>query len=349
MNTLNNSQSNESEDSENVYLSKILLFTNDTQNVIKKLKNLSNATVTSNCINTIGMYPLISRIDTPLGKLNMSIWVISLDERFSQFRLSFYSGASHSIILCKNQEEFDNINDVYTITPTGVPTTFIRQVANEDSDAEENQCMHFVTHANESLENQRQVFYQTINELTDLIGVFNDIGRKIADDIISGEFSTFTPQFVKQKNVYKLYNKRSFEKVRSLISKLGYDLLDNGQVIIPKDGFTFEIDFYRNQVKATMTSCLTCEKACKHFRRLCVIEEDQGYSNFIHFDNLRALAILYSIHDNEFKSLTGNHQREDISYQLQKIRTLFEINCVFEQEEKQFLEISTKMKSKKSK
>jgi len=347
VNGINNSQSDETEDSENVYLSKILLFTNDTENVIKKLKNLSNATVTANCINTIGMYPLISRIDTPLGKLNMSIWVISLEERFSQFRLSYYSGASHSIILCNNQQEFDNSSDIYSITPSGVPTTFVRQTTVEDPEANENQCLHFVTEENESVENQRQVFYRTINDITDLSGVFNDIGLKIADDIVSGEFSTFTPQLVKQRNVFKLFNRKSFEKVRSLIGKLGYDLLDNGQVIIPKDIFTFEIDFYRNQVKATMNKCLTCEKACKHYRRLCVIEEDQGYSNFIHFDNLRALAILYSIHDNEFNSLEGNHKREDIAYQLRKIQTLYEVNCTFEQEEKQFQKILTQKKSKK--
>lgn len=343
---INNSPSNETDNSENVYLSKILLFTKDTENVINKLKYLSNATVTSNCINTIGMYPLISRIDTPLGKLNMSIWVISLEERFSQFRLSYYSGASHSIILCKDQEEFDVSNDIYSITPSGVPTTFIKQITSEDSE-EENQHLHIISQENENLENQRKVYYRTIDNLTDLNEIFNDIGQKIADDIVSGEFSTFTPQLVKQRNVFKLYNKKSFEKVRSLIGKLGYELKDNGQVIIPKDIFTFEIDFYRNQVKATMTKCLTCEKVCKHYRRLCVIEENQGYSNFIHFDNLRALAILYSIHDNKFKSLSGNHKQEDIDYQLRKIQTLYEINCIFEQEEKQFQKISTKTKSKK--
>ena len=90
-----------------------------------------------------------------------------------------------------------------------------------------------------------------------------------------------------------------------------------------------------------------CEKQCKHFRRLCVIEEDQGYSNFIHFDNLRALAILYSIHDNEFNSLIGNHRREDIQFQLDKIKSLFEINCTFEQEERDFQATITQKKSRK--
>jgi len=347
VNRINNSQNDDSDNSENVYLSKILLFTNDTENVIKKLKNLSNATITSNCINTIGMYPLISRVDTTLGKMNIAIWVISLAERFTQFRMSYYSGASHSIILANNQDEFNSINNIYSILPSGVPTTFVRQTTSEDSEDVDNQYLYFVSQENDSETNQRQVFYRTINDIRDLKEVFKDIGLKIADDIISGEFSTFTPQLVKPSNIFKFYDKKSFEKVKSLIGRLGYELLETGQVIIPKGVFTFEIDFYRNQVKATITNCLTCERPCKHYRRLCVIEEDQGYSNFIHFDNLRALAILYSIHDNEFNSLIGDHRKEDVEYQLQKVKALYEVNCFNKKDEKEFQEIYNKAKTKK--
>jgi len=99
-------------------------------------------------------------------------------------------------------------------------------------------------------------------------------------------------------------------------------------------------------VKAFISSCLDCEKGCKHYRKLCVIEEDQGFSNFIHFDNLRALAILYSIHDGNFANLTGARKREDIDYQLKKLRSLYEVNCDFHKDEQSFLELEAQNSKK---
>ena len=148
----------------------------------------------------------------------------------------------------------------------------------------------------------------------------------------------FNPKMVKPSNIFKLYNKRSFEKVQDIISRLGYELNEDGIVILPKDNYTFEIDFYRNQVKANITNCLTCEKQCKHYRKLCVIEENQGFSSSLHFDNLRALAILYSIHDNVFVDLNGGKTSEDIQNQLRRLKEIYEVNCPYYVEEQQFLE-----------
>ncbi len=325
---------------ENIYLSKILLFTKDAHQIAEQLMEYSESTVSTNCINTIGMYPLISRIETSLGMLCMSIWIISDDERFEQFRMAYYSGASHSIILNRNQEEYNSLDDLYLITPQGVPTTILT-IAQDQSN------FNKLPASLSEHENRRAIYFKTINDLSLLSTIFYEIGQKIADDIRSGEYQTFTPQLVKPSKIFKLYNKKSFDKVQNLVNRLGYNLQESGVVTLTKDIYTFDIDFYRNQVKANITSCLSCVKHCKHYRKLCVVEEDQGFSNFVHFDNLRALAILYSIHDCSFASLTGERPRENIQYQLRKLRLLYEANCPFFKEEQMFQEINKKSKKNK--
>jgi hypothetical protein len=325
---------------ENIYLSKVLLFTQDAIALAENLKDYSESTVSTNCLNTIGMYPLIYRLETPLGKLCMSIWIINDSPRFNQFRMAYYSGSSHSIILCKNQEDYDNITRLYSLIPQGVPTTILS--LGNNIVISENQLPDSIP----SEEHRSPILFNSINKLESISNVFNDIGMKIAQDILSGEYQTFSPQLIKPSNIFKLYNKKSFDKAHSIVQRLGYNLQENGIVTIIKDGFTFDIDFYRNQVKAYITSCLNCEKGCKHYRKLCVIEEDQGFSNFIHFDNLRALAILYSIHDGNFVTLTGVRKREDIEYQLKKLRSLYEVNCEFHKDEQVFLEQQSQTKKK---
>jgi len=327
---------------ENIYLSKVLLFTQDAVDLAENLKAFSESTVSTNCLNTIGMYPLIFRLETPLGKLCMSIWIINDNPRFNQFRMAYYSGSSHSIILCRDQEENENISNLYSLTPQGVPTTILN-VGNNIENSE-----NILPDSIPDEEHRSPIYFKTINELQTISAVFSEIGMKIAQDILSGEYQTFSPQLIKPSNVFKLYNKKSFDKAQTLVKRLGYDLRENGLVTIIKDGFTFDIDFYRNQVKAFISSCLDCEKGCKHYRKLCVIEEDQGFSNFIHFDNLRALAILYSIHDGNFVNLVGARKREDIDYQLKKLRSLYEVNCDYHKDEESFLELETQ-NSKKTK
>ena len=324
---------------ENIYLSKILLFTKDSHRIAEQLKDYSESTVSTNCINTIGMYPLISRIETPLGILCMSIWIISDDQRFEQFRMAYYSGSSHSIILKTKEEDNESLSELFVITPQGVPTTILTINDNENIDLSENL----------NQDNRRTIYYKSIEDLSLLANVFNDVGHKIADDIASGEYQTFAPQLVKPSKIFKLYNKKSFEKVQDLVGKLGYTLQDTGVVTLTKDIFTFDIDFYRNQVKAKITNCLTCEKHCKHYRKLCVVEEDQGFSNFVHFDNLRALAILYSIHDGNFSTLAGARPRENMKYQLEKLKTLYEVNCPHYKEDLEFRKQSSSKKRKKRK
>ncbi|NHJ31323.1 MAG: hypothetical protein FK732_00530 [Asgard group archaeon] len=340
MNSRRNESLQDNHSDENIYLSKILLFTQDPIDLAENLKIFSESTVDTNCLNTIGMYPLIFRLETPLGKLCMSIWIINDSPRFNQFRMAYYSGSSHSIILCKNQGEYENISDLYTLTPQGVPITLL-SVGNSFESSE-----NILPNSIPDEEHRSPIYFDKINELESISTVFNEIGLKIAQDILSGEYQTFSPQLVKPSNIYKLYNKKSFDKAQNLVNRLGYNLQENGIVTLVKNGFTFEIDFYRNEVKVYLSSCLTCEKGCKHYRKLCVIEEDQGYSNFIHFDNLRALAILYSIHDGNFESLTGDRKHEDIEYQLKKLRTLFEVNCEFHKEEQAFLEQETQKPAK---
>ncbi len=320
---------------ENIYLSKVLLFTQNAIALAENLKSFSESTVSTSCLNTIGMYPLIFRLVTPLGKLCMSIWIINDSPRFNQFRMAYYSGSSHSIILCRDQEENENISNLYSLTPQGVPSTILK--VGNDFENSENTLPDSIPDE----EHRSPIYFKTISELQSISAVFNEIGMKIAQDILSGEYQTFSPQLIKPSNVFKLYNKKSFDKAQTLVKKLGYVLQENGIVTIIKDGFTFDIDFYRNQVKAFISSCLDCEKGCKHYRKLCVIEEDQGFSNFIHFDNLRALAILYSIHDGNFVNLTGARKREDINYQLKKLKSLYEINCEFHKDEQSFLELET--------
>ena len=320
---------------DNVYLSKILLFTRDARKIAEELKPLSENSVSTNCLNTIGMYPLIEHIETPMGTLSMSIWIISTLDRFSQFRMGYYSGASHSIILCNDQEEFDNFESLYNMTPSGVPITILKKTEIEVEFDQENLLV-----TNESLfENQgRTTNYRFISDLDSIRQIFKDIGRRISEDIASGQYHTFTPQLVNPKNIFRFFDKKSFEKVQELVGNLGYELDEQGVVRITKDKFTFDIDFYRNQVTANISKCLLCEKRCKHYRKLCVIQEDQGYSNHIHFDNLRALAILYSIHDGDFVKLVGKNAKEDIDFQLQRLQQMYMINCEFEQEEKKFQE-----------
>ncbi len=338
---INDSLENNSSD-EHIYLSKVLLFTRDSTGLAEKLRAYSESTVNTNCLDTIGMYPLIYRLETPLGKLCMSVWIINDNPRFNQFRMAYYSGSSHSIILCNSPEEYDNMVDLYTLTPQGVPTTILS--IGMDNIFTENQLPESIP----SEELRSPIYFKSLEQLESISTIFNEIGLKITQDILSGEYQTFTPQLVKPSNVFKLYNKKSFDKAQILVGRLGYTLQENGIVTIYKDDFTFEIDFYRNQVKAFITSCLNCEKGCKHFRKLCVIEEDQGFSNFIHFDNLRALAILYSIHDGNFISLTGERKREDIDYQLKRLWSLFEVNCEYYKEEQIHQELKTKI-TKKSK
>ena len=340
MNSRRNVSLRNSSSDENIYLSKILLFARDAVDLAENLKNYSESTVNTNCLETIGMYPLIYRMETPLGKLCMSIWIINENPRFNQFRMAYYSGSSHSIILYRNQSEYETISDLYTLTPQGVPTTIL-SVGNSN-DITENQLPDSIPDE----EHRSPIFFKSVNELSSLDKIFSEIGLKIAQDILSGEYQTFSPQLVKPSNVFKLYNKKSFDKAQNLVRRLGYNLQENGIVTIKKDGFTFDIDFYRNQVKAFISTCLSCEKGCKHYRKLCVIEEDQGFSNFIHFDNLRALAILYSIHDGNFVTLTGERKREDIEYQLKRLRSLYEVNCEFHKDDQVFLEQETQTKKK---
>ncbi|NHJ04677.1 MAG: hypothetical protein EAX90_07635 [Candidatus Heimdallarchaeota archaeon] len=321
----------------NIYLSKVLIFTQNALDLAEELKDNASSTMTTSCLNTIGMYPLIERINTPLGILCMSIWIISTQQRFEQFRLGYYSGASHSIILCNNQEELNNISNLYQITPLGVPTTILKRIPNDTDESIDEQGILLINDIIEE-DQSRPIFYHNFQSITDLKNVFQEIGQKIAEDIASGEYHTFTPQIMQPKNVYKLYNKRSFDKVQELVEKLGYKLEENGVVNIAKGDFIFEIDFYRNHVTAMINYCVKCNKKCKHYRRLCVLEQAQGYSNQIQFDNLRALAILYSIHDGQFLNLSGEKRIEDIQYQLQKLKSVYEANCRFLCEENKFLQ-----------
>ncbi|NHK29755.1 MAG: hypothetical protein FK730_00285 [Asgard group archaeon] len=332
MPTRRRDNSDQDSSNETIYLSKILLFTEDAHSLAEQLRDLSESTVNTNCLNTIGMYPLISRITTDLGTLCMSIWIISMDNRFDQFRMAYYSGSSHSIIL-HNNRDISSISNLFNITPQGIPTTFLSISNNETNDNEITLPDDIVAE-----NDQRNIAIRTLNNLDDITSIFEEIGQRITQELISGEYQTFTPQMVKPSNIFKLYNKRSFEKVQDIIKSLGYELNEDGVVILHKDKYTFEIDFYRNQVKANITDCLTCEKQCKHYRKLCIVEEDQGFSNSLHFDNLRALAILYSIHDGEFVDLNGGKTSEDVQNQLRRLKEIYEVNCPYYLEEQQFLE-----------
>ena len=326
---------NRPSEGENVYLSKILLFTRDANSLAEELRPLSENSVNTNCLNTIGMYPLIEHITTPLGTLSVSIWIISSLDRFAQFRMGYYSGASHSIIHCNNEEEFDDFVTLYNMTPAGVPTTILKRT--RENDIEEIDQENFLL-SNESLfENQGRVInYRCFSDIKSIRSIFRDIGIQISEDIASGAYHTFTPQITNPANIFKFYNRKSFDKVQKLVGSLGYELSEEGIVSISRDEFTFDIDFYRNQVTANVSNCLHCNKKCKHYRKLCVIEEDQGYSNHIHFDNLRALAILYSIHDGDFIKLLGKNSKEDIQFQLNRLKTMYKLNCEFEQEEEKY-------------
>jgi hypothetical protein len=285
------------------------------------------------------MYPLISKITTDLGTLCMSIWIISTDDRFDQFRMAYYSGSSHTILFCNEEEELASISDLYNLAPQGVPITILTNNSESECDTDiiDSIC-----------ENQeRPILFKSISCLDDINTVFESIGHKIINDLLSGEYQTFTPQMVKPSNVYKLYNKKSFEKVEKLVNQLGYKLNNQGLVEISRGFYTFEIDFYRNQVKANVTCCLRCEKRCKHYRKLCVVEEDQGFSNTVHFDNLRALAVLYAIHEDEFVSLIGDKEKENITEQLLRLKEIYEINCSYYKEEQAFLKKQIKKKRKR--
>ncbi|NHJ84775.1 MAG: hypothetical protein FK734_04890 [Asgard group archaeon] len=326
---------------DNIYLSKILLFTPNALDVAEKLQEFNDTTVNTNCLNTIGMYPLISRIETSLGQLCMSIWIINPNDRFEQFRMAYYSGASHCIILTEKKSDLAQIVNLYRITPKGVPLTIITK--NKPLSQVDTQYI-----INDD-QNQTNISLKSYKDILSITAIFEDIGRKIARDILAGEYQTFSPQLVKPSNIFKLINKKSYDKANELVSRLGYELEPDGIINVHKDEFTFEIDFYRNQVKAKMTNCISCDKRCKHYRKLCVLEENQGYSNSIHFDNLRALAILYSIHDGDFELIPGSKPREDIRNQLKKLKDLYEVNCSYEKEEEEFQRLYNSNKKRRNK
>jgi hypothetical protein len=313
----------------NVYLSKVLLFSNGSSQVAQELRSLTETNVSSNCINTIGMFPVISRCRTSLGEICLSVWIISNAERFANFRTGYFSGASHSIILIQEDEDISNIHELLRISPQGLPVTLLKVEKNCDEDNLEELPVIYPDNFSNN-EQHRTIVLQKINDLNKIDKVFSAIGLKITNDIISGEYETYSPQLNQTYNIHKLYNKRSFDKASELVSRLGYILNKDGTVEITKGEFTFTIDFYRNSVKCTMTNCLHCSRKCVHSRKLCIVEKEKGFANFGSIDNLRSLAILYAIHDGNFTRLMGDNPREDVQYQLERLKQLYLKNCVHE-------------------
>lgn len=330
-------------DSDNIYLSKILIFTSDAHSVADHLSAYSESSINLNCLNTIGMYPFISRIETSLGILCLSNWIINPSQQFSQFRLPYYSGASHVIVLCNDQLEQENVNDLLALIPNGVPITLVtigEKIIENDS------LPQFIQEYL-SEESTTKIRFQEIDTINNLSEVFHNIGQLIADSILSGEYETYIPDRTKTSKIRKLYLKRSFSKIQELVGNLGYTLEESGKVTVLQKKFTYEVDFYRNSVTANITKCQNCTESCKHYRKLCVVEDKQGYSNFGQFDNLRALAILYSIYNNSFTTLQGEKPHENVKYQLNRLDSLYQTNCKIVREEKQFEKLQNRQKKKK--
>jgi len=334
----------EQDSNANIYLSKVLLFSDDIQTIALKLKDSSESAININCLNTIGMYPIIAKVETPLGTLCMSVWLISNEARFELFRTAYYSGVCHSIIITRNHSDLELVSSLVTLAPKDIPITFVSLGEGEVFDRElVDRAISLVNPP----EMPQSLFFNQINSLEDISTVFNAIGQKIARDIRSGEFHTFVSDTSKPVNVYKLYNKSVFEKIRDLIGKIGYELLPEGIVIVHDKKFTYEVDFYRNQVKANISQCIHCPKPCKYYRKLCVLEEKRGYSNYLHFDNLQALAVLYALHDGSFYQLKGERPTEDIAFQLNRLWSLYETHCPFLLDEGELYERQAQSKKKR--
>jgi len=338
------SEENEIETTPNIYLSKLLLFSDDIKTLAQQLRNWSESAININCLNTIGMYPVISKVQTRLGTLCMSIWLINNEARFDLFRAAYFSGVCHSIIVTKNPSDIELVRGLASIAPKGIPITFVAM--NQEQNFNREVVNRTINNLNVS-DQSRNIFYKKINSLEEISSVFEIIGQKIAQDIISGEYHTFISNSNKPANIYKIFNKNTFEKVKNLVMKIGYELLPDGIVLVHDKKFTFEVDFYRNQVKANITQCLNCPKPCKHYRKLCVVEEKKGYSNYLQFDNLQALAVLYALHDGSFYSLKGGKTNEDIAYQLERLWSLYEVNCPYLKDEGILEEKTKKQKRKK--
>lgn len=349
MNVSNREESfTEDGNNENFYLTKVLLFASDALQIAEELKSLSNLNVSTNCLNTIGMYPLIERVETPIGTVCISIWIINTNERFDPFRLGYYSGASHTILLYRNQEDLNNFSQLHSYAPSGVPTTILT-LANSENDIQIDEQGIILDQNSFNALNRDLLFFRNISQISDLRIILNDLGQRIIEDIVAGEYRTFTPQIVKPSQYQEFYNNESMIKTKELVERLGYIFGENGKVNVMKDDFTFQIDFYRNQVTASISACENCEERCKHYRKLCVVEKAQGYSNAVQYDNLRGLAILYSLYDGNFFSLTGDRKKEDIEFQLNRLKTLYNANCRYMKEEQTYQESLKKHRNTSSK
>lgn len=320
---------------ENTYLCKVLLFTYSPVSVARQLKDILGINITINSINTIGLFPLVARTETDLGPICINVWVINNNSRFASFREGYFSGASHSIILCTNDETDDEIHELYNLSPEGITTTIVQKNTSNQRIIEEN-VNDFFEPDNQNNENQleRDVYFKQIPSLTDFSVIVNHIGSVITREIIEGDYETYNSTAVKTRKKI-LEDHVSYDKIRQLVTKMGYEL-ENGKVKTFYDDILFEIDFYRNSVRATMVNCLDCDMSCKHTKKLCVVVEEKGFSNIGDFANLRALAILYAIKDKSFFSLTGKTKSEDINYQLKKLRTMFETNCPYYKTDEKF-------------
>lgn len=311
-----------------VYLSKVLLFADNLDEITERLRAFTNSTIQSSCLNTIGMFPLIMRIPTNLGTLCLSIWVINLHPRFTCFHEGYFTGASHAIIFQKDEANNQRLADILEKIPISIPTTIV----NESTETREIDHEDFLLPENFD-EEQRIIIYRHFNDNTSLREVFIEISHRLSEAMLSGNYQTYLPQCIKPQISQKTFKEEHYKQLQKIVNKLGYHLDDDGVVRIPLEEFTLAVDFYHNNITAIMTECLHCDKKCQHSKKLCVIEEEKGYSNVCNPYYLRALAILYSIHEGAFLSMPGNKRREDISYQLKSLKTLFEANCYYHKTE----------------
>ncbi|MBD3189269.1 MAG: hypothetical protein GF308_01420 [Candidatus Heimdallarchaeota archaeon] len=308
-----------------VYLSKILLFANNLDEITERLRDFTNSTIQSSCLNTIGMFPLIMRIPTNLGTLCLSIWVINLHPRFNCFHEGYFTGASHAIIFQNEIANDQRLINILEKIPTSIPTTIVNEQTGEEEEIDHEE---FLLPENFD-EEQRIIIHRCFNDTTSLKEVFIEISHRLSEAMLSGNYQTYLPQCIKPQISHKTFKEEHYKELQKIVNKLGYKLDEDGVVRIPIDEFILAVDFYHNNITAIISECLHCDKKCQHSKKLCVVEEEKGYSNVCNPHYLRALAILYSIHEGKFLAMPGDKRREDINYQLKSLKKLFEANCYY--------------------
>jgi hypothetical protein len=268
------------------------------------------------------MFPLIYHIRDFDEELYLSVWIINMLERFRPFRLSYFGGASHIVLLTNDLEnEFLEDNLISSI-PQAIPISQFRKTKQKF----EKNVSKFERNIQVNDE-EKQISVYHFNSLKQLPRLFNEIGRQILQTIINGSYTTFSPSEWQYASKKAFIDSEKFQRLTEIIEHLGCEINEEGIVRIEQNPFVFFVDFYKNEIKASMSKCEKCSSSCKQIKKLCVIEDEEGFATIPDFNCLKALGAVYAIKSKSFLELKGKKVSEDITYQLNSLKRSFLFNC----------------------